>query len=151
MQGKITNPNSSCPRQLENIVQQSHICVHLKENLKNKNTALKITPLFIERVIIEKYYEKYWLCEACAKEHKIPNQGILWFNQDLRNFHDEIELENSADDNFSIEIPCSLKNKITQTCRECFLEKYKDQVEQIESHTNSLIEHAITVNNKPLL
>jgi hypothetical protein len=136
------------PKHLENIVQQSNICVHIKENLKKQNTPLKITPLFIERVLIEKYYEKYWLCEACAKEHKIPKQGILWFNQDLRNFHEEIELGHSADDNFTIEIPRSLKNKITQTCRKFFLEKYKDQVEQIESHTNSLIEHSITVNNK---
>ncbi|MEJ2611702.1 MAG: hypothetical protein P8179_16890 [Candidatus Thiodiazotropha sp.] len=100
--------------------------MHIKETLKNQNTPLKITPLFIERVLIEKYYEKYLLCKACAKEHKIPKQGILWFNQDLRNFHEEIELGYSADDNFSIEILRSLKNKMTQTCRKCFLEKYKD-------------------------
>lgn len=90
---------SYCNKNLPEVSQRSNVCCHIEENLNCFEKPLAITPLFIERVLLDKFYEKYWMCESCAKAFSIFNKGELWFDPNLRAFlEDESSFDEKAAD-----------------------------------------------------
>jgi len=135
---------SYCSKHLSEVSQRSNVCCHIGENLNCSEKPLAITPLFIERVLLDKFYEKYWMCESCAKVFSIFNKGELWFDPNLRAFlEDESSFDEKAAD-FSINIEGDLKALIVHVCRACFLEKYGEQVHPVESSIDSLKQRSVT-------
>lgn len=135
---------SLCSKHFSSASQRSNVCCHVKSNLESNEKPLIITPLFIERVLLEKFYEKYWICRSCAENFSISNNGELWFDPNIRNFFEGESEDSEETDEFVINIEDTLKTLIVQTCRSCLLEKYGDQVHFAESSIESFKQRPVT-------
>lgn len=135
---------SYCSKHLSEVSQRSNVCCHIGENLNCSDKPLKITPLFIERVLLDKFYEKYWLCESCATAFSVFNGGELWFDPNLRAFVEDESLFDEKVADFSIDIGVDLKASIVHVCRACFLEKYSEQVHPVEASIEALKQRVVT-------
>ena|SRR5688572_4926087 len=135
---------SYCSKHLSEVSQRSNVCCHIGENLNCSEKPLAITPLFIERVLLDKFCEKYWLCESCANVFSIFNKGELWFDPNLRAFLEDESLFDGEIDDFSISVEDDLKALIVNVCRACFLEKYGEQVQPVEASIDSLKQRSVT-------
>lgn len=138
---------STCEKHYSFKGQNSNVCIHLEKNLVSIAPPLAIVPLFIERILFDKFYEKYWICQECADACSISQNGELWFDPNLRLLLEDEDSNEAIDDEFVIEIGDDLKKLIKHVCPECLLDKYRKQIEAIESSISSLYQRPF--NNQP--
>lgn len=104
---------------------RANVCAHIKVSLTPDHRALSLIPVFLERIIIDKYYEQYWLCGDCAKKHDIDPGGELYFDPKLRELLDlDDDSDEDDDDDLKVELKQSLQDHFEQVCLDCFNEKY---------------------------
>ncbi|VUD41465.1 hypothetical protein TDB9533_00493 [Thalassocella blandensis] len=116
---KIKN-HSSCG--VHSCMHKTNVCPHIMASIKKEQPVLKVTPIFLERILINKYYEQYWLCSECANEFDIASIGELYFDPKLR-----ILLESDSDDDddtLKVELKSSLHDIFECVCLDCFNDKY---------------------------
>ena len=138
---------SLCKKHISNPMQRSNVCCHIGETLNKDSSALPITTVHIERILLDKYYEKYWICQNCAEGFGISATGELWYDPNLRNFlEDESFSADGLAETFVIDLPNELKGLIGQVSSECFSEKYSDQIFSVEASVSLLKEVAISAS-----
>lgn len=129
---------SVCNKHSVSVNQQANVCCHVQQSLACDRAELKLIPLFIERVLLDKFYEKYWICGQCAERFSISVDGEIWYDPNLRAFLDDENSPHSGDENFIIEIDDELKSLIRQVCNKCFMDKYGEKIDLIAASLDSL-------------
>lgn len=123
--------------------ESSKVCMHIKESLSDVSLRYEfIVPIFIERILFDKYYERYWFCENCARDYGIKYPGELHYDSKLRECFEQDSMCMS-DDNLEVSLKPEFLKMITYVCRECFLAHYNHVVQRVESHPELLNEKAI--------
>lgn len=109
-----------------------NVCPRIKASLESDSPPLDLTSVFLERIILDKYYEQYWLSSDSAKELNIALEGELYFDPKLREFLDlDDDTDESGDDNLQVELKENLQGRFKKVSLDSFNEKYGDQAETL--------------------
>lgn len=125
-------------------VNTANVCSHIKDSLKSEASLLDLTPVFLERIIIDKFYEQYWLCSDCANKFNVAFEGELYFDPKLRELLDlEDDSDEDEDDDLKVELKQSLQDHFESVCLDCFNEKYGPKTDAIKKDMNEFRQMSI--------
>ncbi|GAA3918667.1 hypothetical protein [Litoribacillus peritrichatus] len=112
------------------------VCCHIEESIKH-GVPIKIVPVIYERYLVDIYYEKHWICLACANKCGAPIAGCLLFDPIIRSFMKLAELEKDMylEEVYELIDPyLDIKKELKAICSECFKENYFYDIEIVRKN-----------------
>lgn len=106
------------------------VCQHVKQSVV-EGAPLSIVPLVYERFLLEKFHERFWLCQSCAKQWSLPPEGVYIYDPEMRAIHSEEisgSSEGSSTSSYEYDIDSDpfheFRKTATGLCKDCFYSAY---------------------------